>query len=377
MPDADEKIGSLTQLPHEILAAARAAGIEENPDTRSGSYLHLDDKTIYSKVEEHFAGQIEIMNTPDALKKYDWLSDYMWNLIEPDADENTKAVHEKYSGGYFMRIKKGANVTFPLQSCLMISAQKPQRVHNIIISEPKSSARIITGCALHPQAHNAEHIGVSEIYVKENANLSFTMIHNWAKDTKVRPKSVTRVEKNATFISNYISLNPVCDLKMYPKAVLAEAGATTRLNSILYAPGASHLDVGSRVDLLAPDTRGEIISRAIAKDEAKIIARGLISGQASPLKAHLECRGLLLNDDATIHAIPELIGSKKEVDLSHEAAVGKIADKEITYLMSRGLTEEQATSVIVRGFLDVDIMGLPKELSQQITHLVDNMTEGM
>ncbi|MBD3260966.1 MAG: SufD family Fe-S cluster assembly protein [Candidatus Altiarchaeales archaeon] len=317
------------------------------------------------------------MNTPDALKKYDWLSDYMWNLIDPETDETTKAVEENYSGGYFMRIKEGANVTFPLQSCLMISAQKPQHVHNIIISEPDSSARIITGCALHPQTSKAEHLGVSEIYVKENAYLSFTMIHNWASDTKVRPKSVTHVGENASFISNYVSLKPVADLKMYPKAILDGPHATAHLNSILHAPGESLLDVGSRVDLLAPETRGEIISRAIAKDRAKIIARGLISGQASPLKAHLECRGLLLSDEATIHAIPELVGSKKDVDLSHEAAVGKIADKEITYLMSRGLTEDEATSAIVRGFLDVDIMGLPQELSQQITQLVDDMTEGM
>ena len=277
-----------------------------------------------------------------------------------------------------MRIKKGAEITFPLQSCLIISGDNVrQRVHNIIVAEEGSSARILTGCALHPKVEGGEHLGLSEFFVRKNATLNFTMIHNWAHDSMVRPRSAANVEENAAFISNYICLNPVRDIQMYPMAYLKGRGAAARLNSILYASKGSHMDVGGGIVLEEPGAKGEIISRAIAAGNSQITARGIIKGVAEDIKAHLECRGLLLDDDAVIHAIPELYGGKKEVDLSHEAAVGKIADKEITYLMSRGLNEEEATSAIVRGFLDVDMMGLPDELHGEVSSLIENMTEGM
>ncbi|MDP2800036.1 MAG: SufD family Fe-S cluster assembly protein, partial [Deltaproteobacteria bacterium] len=119
------------------------------------------------------------------------------------------------------------------------------------------------------------------------------------------------------------------------------------------------------VILKAPDTRAEIISRAISTG-GKIIARGLLVGEVPGIKAHLECKGLILSEKGIIRAIPELEGQASGVDMSHEAAVGKIAQEEIEYLMARGLSEEEATSTIVRGFLNVQIDGLPAELQAEI-----------
>jgi Fe-S cluster assembly scaffold protein SufB len=130
------------------------------------------------------------------------------------------------------------------------------------------------------------------------------------------------------------------------------------------------MDVGSRVLLKAKGTRAEIVSRAIPTG-GKIIARGHINGLVPEIKAHLECKGLILSDDGVIHAIPELEGHKQEVDLSHEAAVGKIAQEELEYLMARGLSEEEATATIVRGFLHVDIEGLPPELKAEMDKAVE------
>ncbi|HHQ45498.1 MAG TPA: SufD family Fe-S cluster assembly protein [Candidatus Altiarchaeales archaeon] len=317
------------------------------------------------------------MDTLEALEKYGWLKDYYWKLVDKDGDEYARKA-QKPSGGYFIRILPGANVTFPIQSCLMIGSENTQQcVHNIVIAEEGSNARIITGCATHPDVKSGQHIGVSEFYVKNNASLHFTMIHNWASGTVVRPRSAALLGDNASFVSNYVILRPVKDLQMYPVAKCAGENSKASFNTIMYGCENSRIDAGSKVVLSGRNSRAEIISRAIAKDDSQIMARGMILAENSPVKAHLECRGLLLNDGAVIHAIPELSAGRKDVELSHEAAVGKIADKEINYLMSRGLSKDEATSIIVRGFLDVDIMGLPEKLRDEVKALVEKTTGGV
>jgi Fe-S cluster assembly scaffold protein SufB len=134
------------------------------------------------------------------------------------------------------------------------------------------------------------------------------------------------------------------------------------------------MDVGSKAVLQGTGSRAEMIARVIAVDRAKIYSRGLLVGEKEDTKAHLECRGLLLSDDALIHAIPELTAKVKGTELSHEAAVGKIAEEQIQYLMARGFSELEAQSLIVRGFMDVGIMGLPQALETEIKRMVDKTT---
>jgi Fe-S cluster assembly scaffold protein SufB len=137
-----------------------------------------------------------------------------------------------------------------------------------------------------------------------------------------------------------------------------------RFNSVILAPPGSHVDSGNRIQLDAPDTRGEILSRTLTTG-GEIINRGFIGASAVPARGHLECKGLILGQ-GRIHAIPELDAAVDGVELSHEAAVGKIAQEEIEYLMARGLDEDEATATIVRGFLNVDIMGLPPALKAAV-----------
>ena len=164
-------------------------------------------------------------------------------------------------------------------------------------------------------------------------------------------------------------MKPLKSLQMYPTTHLVGKGATARLYSLLVGSEGSEIDVGGRVHLNEEGTRAEIISRAIT-NSGNILARGDLIGEVAGIKAHLECRGLILNG-GSIHAIPELTGKADGVEMSHEAAVGKIAQEEILYLMSRGLTEDEATATIVRGFLSVDIPGLPPQLKAEIDKAVD------
>jgi Fe-S cluster assembly scaffold protein SufB len=200
-------------------------------------------------------------------------------------------------------------------------------------------------------------VGISEFFVKRNAKLTFTMIHNWTDRVQVRPRSAAHVEAGGLFISNYISVKPVGSLQMAPTVYLAGDGAVARFYSIIAGSPGAYIDIGGRIFLQKPRTRAEIIARTISNG-GRITARGHLIGEVPGIKAHLECRGLILNG-GVIHAIPELEGRAENVEMSHEAAVGKIAQEEILYLMARGLTEEQAISNIVRGFLTVDISELP------------------
>jgi Fe-S cluster assembly scaffold protein SufB len=365
----------LTKVPHKILEEAEKAGLDQNEQNRAGTFFHLNQETIAAKINEAYEGKLELMDIKTALKKYAWLEDYMWKVVSKDKDEFTKKVAEDYSGGYFMRILPGAELTFPLQSCLMITQKNlEQRVHNIIIAEEGSKSHIITSCVQHSTVPQASHLGISEIYVKKEAMLNFTMIHQWSENTLVRPRSAAQIGDRATFISNYVCMQPVRDVQMYPVGFCTGEDSRVSFNSILYGHKNSLLDIGSKAVLCGKGSKAEMISRAIAREGSKMIIRGMIEGDSSDCKGHLECRGLLMDDNSFMQSIPELIAKKKGVEITHEAAVGKISEKEITYLMTRRLTRDQAVSLIIRGFMDVGILGLPEALNAEIKRIVDTST---
>jgi Fe-S cluster assembly scaffold protein SufB len=293
------------------------------------------------------------------------VEEYYWKLAAVDADKYTASAELDLHDGYVIRALPGSKSVYPVQACMYLD--KPgiqQNVHNIVIAEEDSELHIITGCTTAPHFRKGLHVGISEFYVKKNAKLSFTVIHNWAEDMMVRPRSVTRVEEGGLFLNNYICMKPVKSLQMYPTTYLAGKDAVARFYSIVVGAPESEYDIGGRIFLKEPGTRGEIVSRALS-NSGHIIARGDLIGEVPGVWAHLECRGLLING-GIIHAIPELRGLVDGVEMSHEAAVGKIAQEEINYLMSRGLSADEATSTIVRGFLNVDIPGLPAELRAEI-----------
>ncbi len=358
---------NLDQLSEEDKNSMLDSGIDTAQKERSGSYIQMDRSVIHTSA---LYDGVEAMSVIDAQKKYDWVKDYWWKLIDVDTDKYTADAQLDMHNGYFLRALPGKKVTFPLQACLYLAKDNlKQNVHNIIIVEEGAELHIITGCSVGAHVKNGLHIGVSEFFVKKNAKLSFTMIHNWAKNVKVRPRSYGIVEEGGVFLSNYVSLKPVSDLQMYPTIKLIGENSTARLNSILVGQKNSKLDVGSRIILDAENSKGEIISRAISKG-GDIWARGDLVGNAKGIKGHLECKGLILEEGGSIKSIPELDAKLPDLSLSHEAAVGKIAQEQIEYLMARGLSEEEATSTIVRGFLDVDIKGLPKDLNREIKKMI-------
>ncbi len=357
--------GSLPPADKERMLTTGIVLDESSP--RSGTFIQMDNTPMHTSVQDD---GIEVMATSEAMAKYDWLKDYWWKAVSPDADKYTAHVALNKGDGYFIRAMPQAKTTFPVQACLYLAkAHLIQDVHNIIIAEEGSEIHIITGCTVSRDEPGL-HLGVSEFYIKKGAKVTFTMIHAWNPKTGVRPRTGAIVEEDGLFLSNYVIMKPVGSLQLNPLVICQGENATVRFNSVLVAQPGSRMDIGSRVLLNAPGSKAEIISRAITTG-GDIIARGYIEGNEPEAKGHLECRGLIMTDSGTIHAIPELKGSLAGVDLSHEAAIGKIAEEEVEYLMARGFSRDEAKSAIIRGFLKVDIQGLPPMLNAEMQKAIE------
>ena len=359
---ADEELCDLPQAEQKRLIMA---GLDVSQKQRAGTFFQMDTSVIHC----HSAQEgIEVLPIKKALEQ-EWIKEYYWKLVAVDADKYTAAVELNLHDGYVIRALPGSKAIYPVQACLYLDKEGlQQNVHNVIIAEEDSELHIITGCSTSHRMKRGIHVGISEFFIKKNAKLSFTMIHNWAEDMYVRPRSVAQVEEGGLFLNNYVCMKPVRSLQMYPTTHLVGKNAVARYYSIIVGSPGSEYDLGGRIFLKKEGNRAEIVARTISNG-GKIIARGHLIGEVPEIKAHLECKGLLLKG-GLIHAIPELEGHVDGVEMSHEAAVGKIAQEEISYLMSRGLSEEEATSTIVRGFLNVDIPGLPPQLRAEIDRAV-------
>jgi len=359
-----------SQLPADARERMFQTGVVlDDAGQRSGTFIQVDNTPIHSSVQQE---GIEVLALSQALATYDWLSDYRWRAVPVDTDKYTANVELHQHNGYFIRALPGRKTVYPVQACLYLAkSQLAQNVHNIVVAEEDSELHIITGCTAASDEEAGLHLGVSEFYIKRGARVTFTMIHNWNPDIAVRPRTGVIVEEDGLFLSNYVMMKPVRSLQTNPVVRCVGRNATARFNSVLVAPPGSTMDVGSRVFLDARGARAEVVSRAVTTG-GDILARGFIEGNAPDVKGHLECRGLILREEGTIHAIPELKGNLAGIDLSHEAAVGKIAQEEVEYLMARGLTESEATATIVRGFLRVDIEGLPPALNAELQRAIES-----
>ncbi|PAV13663.1 hypothetical protein ASJ81_03790 [Methanosarcina spelaei] len=367
-------IEDLQTLDEESKRTLLQVGVVPSEEGRSGSLLVLDNAVSHSSLKDK---NVELMSTQKALEKYEWLKDYSWKLVSVDTDKYTAKTYLENADGYFIRVPAGKKSSLPVQTCLLLGRDKVfQTVHNIVIVEEGASLDIITGCTAKKGVKEGLHLGISEMYVKKGATLNFTMIHNWAEQIGVRPRTVIKVEEGGTYVSNYICLKPVRSVQTYPTVKLEGEGAVTRLNTIAIAHPGSELDLGSRAIFNAPGTKAELISRTITIG-GRIVARGEMIGNAKGAKGHLECKGLVLTDKGSQLAIPILEANVDDVELTHEAAVGKIAKDQVEYLMARGLTEDEAVGMIVRGFLDVGIRGIPEELKTEIENTITQTAFGM
>lgn len=367
------KIESIESLSRQAIEAATLAGIDVKEEVRAGTFLQVDHSVVYESLNKTYKGKLEIMSTTEACNRYDWLEDYYWRTVPVDQDKFTAQAELKMTHGYFIRVFPHQKPEYPVQACLLVEENFiSQNVHNIIIVEEGAELQVITGCTLSKSDAEGIHIGVSEFYVKKGGKLFFTMIHNWADKFHVRPRTAVVVEEDGMFVSNYVLLKPVKSVQAFPVAYLRGDRASAKFNTVVYGLKDSYIDLGSKIVLEGKDTRGESIARTIAADESVIYSRGdLIAKTKDYCIAHLDCRGILFSKSGKIYAIPQLISDGAiKAELSHEASIGPIAEEQVEYLMSRGISREDAVSIITSGFLNLDIPYLPQVIDRSIKDVI-------
>jgi ABC-type transport system involved in Fe-S cluster assembly, permease component len=220
--NALDMIDDLDDLSKQTKADLLKVGVDTEETNRSGSFLQVDQSNIFTN--NSMSDSIEVMNMQIALDKYNWLEDYLWNVVKPDADKYTAktALREKeneFVSGYFVRSLPGTKEVMPVQACMFISDEEiMQTAHNVIIAEENSELHLITGCATGDDVASAMHVGVSEMYLKPGSKITFTMVHNWAEQVEVRPRTGVKLCDDTTYINNYILTSPVSTIQSFPTA---------------------------------------------------------------------------------------------------------------------------------------------------------------
>lgn len=363
----DLKVESLDSLDDTISSSMESVGLSLSGRNTLGSYIQIDQTAVYSQSRR---SGLTVLNLRDALKQFDFLRDFYWKLIPVDLDKFTALAALYEESGYVIIAEKGFKSNSPVQACLLVKSPRSlQTPHNIVIAEEGTNLHVITGCTTAPESFGL-HVGISEFYVKRNATVTFTMIHSWSRASHIRPRTAVLVEEGGRFISNYIVLKPASSIQTYPSVRLIGENASAVSTSIVLGSGSANIDIGSSVSLESKGSNCKIISRVVGVGSSETITRSRITALVSDVKGHTECNGIIVSDEASIVAIPELEARAKNVELTHEAAIGKISEDEIFYLQTRGFTREEAISLIIGGFLESGLSELPANVEKYLKNAI-------
>jgi uncharacterized protein len=360
--------GRLNDRDYKALAGV---GIMPDGDTGAASLVVRDHQTVYLKNDQQ---EVELLPIAEALARYDWLvKDYSFKAVSADTDEITrKCAAQEKPLGYFIHVPKDVHAVMPCRTALYMATNAiEQAVHNIVLLEEGASLELVTGCVSQHELTDGRHLSVDEYYIGRNASLRSTMVHSWGSRMQVFPRAGTVVGENGRYESNYISLNAAQLVKSDPQTYLNGVGASAQhLTVVLGTPG-SEINTDGNVYLNAEGTNAELLHRGVCMG-GKMHQGGLIIANA-PGKGHVDCAGMLLETkgDGYIQSIPGLRSHHPDARLSHEASIGKIAPEQLEYLMARGMEEAEAVSMLIRGFLGADVIGLGDELDAQIAEIVE------
>ncbi|MGC9325640.1 MAG: SufD family Fe-S cluster assembly protein [Desulfomonilia bacterium] len=338
-----------------------------------GNFLVLDHSIVDNRC--NIKG-LNILPLKEAFSVFPRVKESLYfNLVPEDKNEITMKASREEPVGYYVYVEPGVKIEEPLQAAFLFGmAGSTQRIHNIIELGEESELNIVNGCTTANQSGAGTHVGITETYVGRDASLGYTMLHNWGDTMEVYPVGAVRVNENGRYISNYVAMTTVKKMVSYPVAFV-QTGGSARFYSVIYARQGSFFDTGSKAVLEGEGSNGEILSRVVSEGGV-VISRQMLVGCVPHTRGHMECSGLLLNNTGVIHSIPELRGEHPDISLSHEAAVGRISDEELSYLRMRGLTEEQSRSLIIRGFLDIKIEGLPEKVQNLVDDVIERSVSG-
>ena len=369
--------GKWEDVPDDIKETFEKLGIPEaERKSLAGVGAQYDSELVYHNVQEEVAKQgVVYMGFEEALKSEQWgpmVQEYFMTLITPK-DHKFAALHGAvWSGGSFVYVPKGVKLSFPLQSYFRLNAKGAgQFEHTLIIVDEGADLHFIEGCSA-PKYNVANlHAGAVELFVKKGAHLRYSTIENWSKNMYNLNTKRAKVEEGGSieWVSGSFGSHVGC---LYPESDLVGRGAKAEFTGVTFAGSGQDLDTGAKMVHLAPDTTSVITTKSISKGGGKSTYRSAvyIAKNAENSKASVSCQSLMLDSDSRSDTIPANVVLNDSSDVGHEAKIGRISNEAIFYLMSRGISEEEARSMIVSGFANPVSKELPLEYAVEMNNLI-------
>ena len=378
---AEKGAESWDEVPGEIKQTFDRLGIPEAEQKfLAGVGAQYESEMVYHKVQERLSQQgVVFLSSDQGLKEYPEIYQAHFGTVVPMRDNKFSAINTAvWSGGSFVYVPPGVHVTMPLQAYFRLNtANMGQFERTLIIADEGSYVHYVEGCTAPTYSTDSFHSGVIEIIVKKGARVRYTTIQNWS--TNVYNLVTQRAVVHEEGTMEWVDANMGSKLTMkYPSVYLKEPGAHGEVLSIAFARGIQHQDTGSKAIHAAPYTTSNIVSKSISLAGGRASFRGLVKVRegAHGSKANVVCDALLLDDQSRSDTYPYIEVDEDDVSVGHEASVSRVGEDQLFYLQSRGLSEQEATSLVVSGFIEPLVKELPMEYAVEMNRLVQLQMEG-
>ncbi|MEN3045844.1 MAG: Fe-S cluster assembly protein SufB [Candidatus Hydrothermales bacterium] len=377
----DRRGTSWDEVPEYIKKTFEKLGIPEaERKFLAGLGAQYDSEVVYHNIRRDLEKKgVIFLDTDTALKEYpEFFKEYFGKVVPPSDNKFAALNSAVWSGGSFIYVPKNVHVEFPLQAYFRINAANiGQFERTLIIADEGSFVHYIEGCTAPTYSTFSLHAAVVEIIAKRGSRVRYTTIQNWA--TNIYNLVTKRAVAYQDAVVEWIDGNIGSKVTMkYPCVIMKEKGARADIISVAYAGRGQHQDTGAKAIHLAPYTSSKIISKSISKDGGRATYRGLLKiiKGAKGVKSNVNCDALLLDEFSRTDTYPYMEINEEEVDIGHEASVGRISEEEIFYVTSRGIRESEALALIVLGFIEPLTKELPMEYAVELNRLIQLEMEG-
>ncbi|MDQ3352974.1 MAG: Fe-S cluster assembly protein SufB [Actinomycetota bacterium] len=377
----NKQVDAWDDLPESVKATYEKLGIPEaERKYLAGVTAQYESEVVYHKNRDDLEAQGVIFTDMDtAMREHPELVRQYFGKIIPANDNKFAALNTAvWSGGSFIYVPPGVEVEMPLQAYFRINAENMgQFERTLIIADEGSKVHYIEGCSAPVYTSDSLHSAVVEIVVKPSARVTYTTIQNWSNNVFNLVTKRARVETEGHM--EWIDGNIGSRLTMkYPAVVMVGPKASGEVLSVAYAGEGQHQDAGAKMTHAAPETTSRIVSKSISKDGGRTSYRGLVRVEdgAYGCKSHVQCDALILDDHSVSDTYPYMEIGERDAVVGHEATVSKVGDDQLFYLMSRGLSQEQAMGMIVNGFIEPVTRTLPMEYAIEWSRLIELQMEG-
>jgi Fe-S cluster assembly protein SufB len=372
---------SWDDVPDDIKRTFDRLGIPEAEQKfLSGVGAQYESEMVYHSIQEHLSEQgVIFLSIEDGLQQYPELFREYFGTVISYADNKFAALNSSvWSGGSFVYIPPGVKVEMPLQAYFRLNvADIGQFERSLIIADEGAQVHYVEGCTAPRYMTNSFHSGVIEIVVKKDARVRYSTIQNWSKNVYNLVTQRAYVHEGGTM--EWVDSNMGSKITMkYPSCILAGEGAHGEILSMAFASDGQTQDAGGKMIHLAPNTTSKITSKSISKNGGRASYRGLVSVKPNAInvKSNVVCDALILDPQSQSDTYPYIDINNSQVSIGHEASVSKVSEEQLFYLMSRGLSEEEAIGMIVSGFIEPLVKELPMEYAVEMNRLIQLQMEG-